>query len=118
MSIFTKGSPEDYLQHIIAVLHLIDLEGFHMQYKKHAKEMKTAAVALETLELSVGPWDSDSEQDQEALETEKKTHPRVILNCLQAVQRGHRGYIQAPVKPTSRQTTDPVGSHHPRDARA
>ena len=43
-----------------------------MQCKKHAKEMKTAAAALETLELkSVGPWDSDSKQNQEALETEK-----------------------------------------------
>ena len=73
MSIFTKGTPEDYLQHIIAVLRLIDQKGFHVQCKKHAKEMKTAAAALGTLERkSYGPQNSDSDQDQEALETEKK----------------------------------------------
>jgi hypothetical protein len=37
MSIFARGSPEDYLQHIIAVLHLIDQKGLHVQCKKHAK---------------------------------------------------------------------------------
>jgi hypothetical protein len=74
VSIFTKGSPEDYLQHIIAVLHMIDQKGFHVQCKKHTKEMKTAAVALGTLERkSFGPQDSDSEQDKEALETEKNS---------------------------------------------
>ncbi len=45
MSIFTKVSPEDYLQHIIAVLRLIDQKGFHVQCKKHTKEMKTVAAA-------------------------------------------------------------------------
>ncbi len=45
MSFFAKGAPEDYLQHIIAVLHLIDQKGFHVQCKKHTKEMKTAAAA-------------------------------------------------------------------------
>jgi hypothetical protein len=73
MSIFVKGTPENYLQHIIAVLRLIDQKGFHVQCRKQAKEMKTAAAALGTLERkSKGPRDSDSEQDQEALETEKK----------------------------------------------
>jgi hypothetical protein len=71
MGIFAKGSPEDYLQHIIAVLRLIDQKGFHVQCKKHTKEMKTTAAALGALELkSIGPRDSDSDQDQEALETE------------------------------------------------
>ncbi len=47
MSIFAKGSPEDYLRHIIAVLRLIDQKGLHEQCrKKHAKEMKNAAAAL------------------------------------------------------------------------
>jgi len=55
--------------------------------------MKTAAAALGALERkSVGPQDSHFEQDQEALETEK-TQPQVILDCLQAVQQGRRGYI-------------------------
>ena len=76
MSIFAKGTPEDYLQHIIAVLRLLDQKGFHEQCKKHAKEMKTTAAALWTLERkSKGSRDSDSKQDQEALKTEKKlTH--------------------------------------------
>ncbi len=73
MGIFAKGSPEDYLQHIIAVLRLIDQKGFLVQCKRHAEEMKTAAAALGTLEhKSIGPRDSDFEQDQEALKTEKK----------------------------------------------
>ena len=64
MGIFAKGSPEDYLQHIIGVLRLIDQKGFHVHCKKHAKEMKTAAAALGTLERkSVGPRYSDSKQD-------------------------------------------------------
>ncbi len=72
MSIFAKGTQEDYLQHIIAVLHLIDQKGFHVQCKKHAKEMKTASAAQGILKhKSLGPRDSDSDQDQEALETEK-----------------------------------------------
>ncbi len=80
MSIFAKGIPEDYLLHIIAVLHLIDQKGLHVQCKKHAKEMKTAAAALGTLERkSFGPRDSDSNQDQDAFETEKRFEPGPTL---------------------------------------
>ena len=39
MGIFAKGTPEDYLQHIIAVLRLIDQKGLHALCKKHAKEI-------------------------------------------------------------------------------
>ncbi len=82
MSIFPKGSPEDYLQHIIAVLCLIDQKGLHMQCKKHAKEMKNAAVALGALQRkSIGPQDSSSHQDQEALETKKKLTHELFLTA-------------------------------------
>jgi hypothetical protein len=75
MSIFPKGSPKDYLQHIIAVLCLIDQKG-------HAKEMKNAAVALGALQRkSIGPQDSSSHQDQEALETEKKLTHELFLTA-------------------------------------
>ncbi len=44
-----------------------------MLCKKHVNEMKTAAVTLVALKhKSIGPQNSDSEQDQDALETEKK----------------------------------------------
>ncbi len=72
MSIFTEGSPEDYLQHIIAVLCLIDQKGLHVQCKKHAKEMKNAAASLGALKRkSIGPQEPSSKKDQEALESEK-----------------------------------------------
>jgi hypothetical protein len=55
MSIFAKGSLEDCLQHVIAVLHLINQKGLHVQCKKHAKEMKNAAATLGALQRkSVG----------------------------------------------------------------
>jgi hypothetical protein len=61
MSIFTKGSPEDYLQHIITVLRLIDQKGLHVQCKKHAKEMKNAASSLRAIQRkSVGPKESSA----------------------------------------------------------
>jgi hypothetical protein len=44
-----KGSPEDYLQHIIAVLCLIDQKGLHVQCKKHMKKIKNAASALQAI---------------------------------------------------------------------
>jgi hypothetical protein len=74
MSIFAKGSPEDYLQHIIAVLHLIDQKGLHVQCKKHTKEMKNAASALQAIQRkSVGPKESSANKDQEDLKEEKLT---------------------------------------------
>jgi hypothetical protein len=74
MSIFAKGSPEDYLQHVIAVLRLINQKGLHVQCKKHAKEMKNAAATLGALQRKlVGPHGpSLNKKDQEALETEKE----------------------------------------------
>jgi len=38
MSIFAKVSPEDYLQHIVAVLHLVDQKGLHMLCNQEACE--------------------------------------------------------------------------------
>ncbi len=56
MSIFAKGSLEDYLQHVIAVLRLVDQKGLHVLCKKHAKEIKNANTALRAIKRkSVGP---------------------------------------------------------------
>ncbi len=49
MGIYAKGTPEDYLQHIIAVLRLIDQKGLRELCKKHAKEMNTTAATLVVL---------------------------------------------------------------------
>ena len=55
MSIFAKGSPEDYLQHIIAVLRLIDQKGLHVLCKKYAKEMKNVNTALRAIQCKSSP---------------------------------------------------------------
>jgi hypothetical protein len=83
VSIFAKGSPEDYLQHIIAVLCLIDQKGLHVQCKKHAKEMKNAASALRAIQRkSVGPKESGAQsQDQEDLETKEKLTQELLLTA-------------------------------------
>jgi hypothetical protein len=66
MSIFAKGSPEEYLQHVIAVLRLVNQKGLDKQCKDLNKEMKMAAAALGALkQKSIGPQDSSSKKDQE-----------------------------------------------------
>ena len=67
MSIFTQGSPEEYFQHIIAFLYLINQKGLNKQCKDYNKEMKTASAALGALkQKSIGPAESSSKKDQEA----------------------------------------------------
>jgi hypothetical protein len=85
MSIFAKGSPEDYLQHIIAVLRLVDQKGLHVLCKKHAKEMKNANLALRAIKRkSVGPKESGAkEKDQEDLETEEKLTQELLSTAHQ-----------------------------------
>jgi len=73
MGIFAKGTPEDYLQHIIAVLRLIDQKGLHAQCKKHAKEMKTTAATLIAIKRkSNGSQLENSDESPEDLELERK----------------------------------------------
>lgn len=72
MSIFARGSPEDFLQHIIAVLRLIDQKGLRELCQKHAKEMKNAVAALGALKRKpTGSQDTSSNKDQEATNAEK-----------------------------------------------
>jgi len=56
MRIFAKGSPEDYLKHMIPVLRLINQKGLRVQCTKHTKEMKDTAAVLGALKRKpVGP---------------------------------------------------------------
>ncbi len=71
MSIFMQGSPEEYLQHVIAVLCLINQKGLDKQCKEYNKEMKTGSVALAALkQKSIGPAESSSKKDHEAQRNE------------------------------------------------
>ncbi len=73
MTIFAKGSPEDYLQHLIAVLRLINQKGLDALIVPHNKEMKSASAALGALkQKSIGPADSSSSKDLEARKSEKE----------------------------------------------
>ena len=73
MGIFAKGTPEDYLQHIIAVLRLIDQKGLRELCKKHAKEMKTTAATLIAIKRkSTGSQSENSDESPEDLELERK----------------------------------------------
>ncbi len=46
MTIFSVGSPEEYLSHIVAVLGLIDRKGLREQSTTFYEEMKNANTAL------------------------------------------------------------------------
>jgi hypothetical protein len=64
MTILAKGSPEDYLQHIIAILRLINQKGLDALIVLHNKEIKSAAVALGALKQKpIGPADLSSKED-------------------------------------------------------
>jgi hypothetical protein len=82
MSIFVKGSLDDYLQHIIAVLCLINQKGLDAQCKQYAKEMKTASAALGALkQKSIGPQELSSKKDQEALKTKKTLTQEMLTSA-------------------------------------
>jgi hypothetical protein len=49
MSIFSQGNTEEYLVHIIAVLHLIHQKRLNMQCRKLAKAVDKLAGTLENL---------------------------------------------------------------------
>ncbi len=75
MTIFTKGSPEDYLQHIIAVLHLINQKGLDALIVLHNKEMKSASAGPGALkQKSILSVDSGSSKDLETHKSKKEAH--------------------------------------------
>jgi hypothetical protein len=77
MKIFSVGSPEEYLSHIVAVLHLIDCKGLREQSSTFYGEMKNAAAALKALktrkarESKENDREADEEPSDEASEADK-----------------------------------------------
>ena len=77
MKIFSVGSPEEYLSHIMAVLHLIDRKGLREQSSTFYGEMKNATAALKALkkrkarESKENDREADDEQSDEVSEADK-----------------------------------------------
>ncbi len=70
MKIFSIGSPEDYLGHIMAVLSLIDRKGLRKQLIKFANERNNAKATLEALkQKSDGSKEKHSKKDSSDTET-------------------------------------------------
>ncbi len=69
MTIFAKGNPKEYLQHVIAVLHLISQKGLDTKCRAAGKELVRISEVLEALKRKPnGPKGvTSSENDQEAL---------------------------------------------------
>jgi hypothetical protein len=64
MKIFSIGSPEDYLGHIMAVLSLINRKGLPELLIKHVNEKKNAKTTLEALQQKpTGPKEKHSKKD-------------------------------------------------------
>ena len=70
MKIFSIGSPEEYLSHIVAVLHLIDRKGLREQSKTFYGEMRNATAALQALKKRIA--ESKDEANDEASEEESE----------------------------------------------
>ena len=68
MKIFSIGSPEEYLSHIVAVLGLIDRKGLREQSMMFYGEMKNVNAALLALKRKarVCKKDKSPQKDQEA----------------------------------------------------
>ncbi len=77
MKVFSVGSPEEYLSHIVAVLHLIDRKGLREQTTKFYWEMKNATAALKALKKRIArvskekDHEADEEQSDEMSEADK-----------------------------------------------
>jgi hypothetical protein len=89
MSIFSQGDTEEYLAHVVTVLHLINQKGLDVQCMKLAKAVDKLAGMLENLQKAVGtkgvvPKDEmesrkvEIGQTQEMLQEAKKAHDEVI----------------------------------------
>jgi hypothetical protein len=89
MTIFTKGNPEDYLQHLIAVLHLIIQKRLNAACTNSAKELERASKVLEALAHNpIGPQGLNSKEDLEACKIEKNRPKK----CLRAQRRHMNSY--------------------------
>ena len=68
MKIFSVGSPEEYLSHIVAVLHLIERKGLREQTKTFYGEMRNATAALQALQKRKALESKDGADDEQSKE--------------------------------------------------
>ncbi len=112
MIIFSQGNTEEYLAHILAVLHLMNQKGLGMRCRKLAKSAAKLAGTLENLQKPNGPQGSSSKEDQEACIV--RDAPR----SLEGSQRGCCQDVGASEEPPVQQSADPMGSGFLRDVKA
>ena len=90
MTIFAKGNPKEYLQHVIAVLRLINQKGLDVKCRETSKELVKTSEVLEALKCKSGGPEKASaskndmeahaelKQTQEMCELAKKEHNEAV----------------------------------------
>jgi hypothetical protein len=90
------GFPRSIFPAHILVLHLINQKGLDNQYKEYNKEMKTASAALGALkQKSIGPAESISKKNQEALENELEALKMKKAQTPEMLKASSKGYNEA-----------------------
>jgi hypothetical protein len=70
MTIFSHSNTEEYLAHIVTVVHLINQIGLNVHYRKLAKLLDKLTGILENLQKSIGSKGLSFKEDQEACKVE------------------------------------------------
>ena len=90
MTIFAQGNPEEYLQHVIAVLRLINQKGLDTKCRSTGQELERTSKVLEALKRDLkGPNGPSSKEDQEAQREELKQ----TQEMLELAQKEHEKAI-------------------------
>jgi hypothetical protein len=119
MTIFAKGNPEDYLQHLIAVQRHIVQKGLDAACKKAATELEKAKKSLEAQTRNpIGSQDSSSKEDQEA----RKLELKLTKELVESSQKDYDGAVAQAYELLRNlfcgRSTGPMGPDLSRDARA
>ncbi len=97
MKIFSIGSPEEYLGHIMAVLSLIDRKGLREQLIKHVNKKKNAQMTLESLkQKSIGPKERSSKKDQNDTKTSDEIERKQTIEILKTAKEQYGEVIYWP----------------------
>ena len=95
MKIFSVGSPEEYLSHIVAVLHLIERKGLREQTKTFYGEMRNATAALQALQKRKALESKDGADDEQS-EEELSEADKVELTQSQGIFKDSKSkYVKA-----------------------
>jgi hypothetical protein len=108
MSIFSQGNTEEYLAHVVKVLHLnlINQKGLNMQCRKLAKACDKLAGTLENLQKTVGtkgtiPKDEmespklEIGHTQEMLQDAQKANNKAIAKIYELLRNLLSGDVQS-----------------------